>query len=140
MSNNILAIIGSAILLVLGGCSMWGGSDPMLNLSRGGFRATVYREGQPGETLLLPVGSPLLSAIEEIVKDSKGKWKRTIVTFAPVILVEGEDCKINVQTNRIIVNYQDSSGQWSQVITNINAHQYAQVEKIVSDLLKSKQR
>jgi hypothetical protein len=140
MSDKILVTIGIPILLVLGGCTMWGVSDPMLDFNRGEFRATVYTEGHPSETLPLPVGSPLLAKIDEIIKNRKGEWKRSYNSFAPVIFVESEDCKINVQPSRIIVNYRASSGEWSQVITNIDRNQYSQVEKVASDLLESKQR
>lgn len=140
MFVKILAIPGCAILVLLGIWSIiWPPSDPILDFKKAEVELLVYQGGTPVEDVQLPPGSLVMVAVEATLKAKKGKWKWSLVSWAPNIYLIGEKFSINIGQAQIVINYQVHPGKsWMQVKTALTREEKAKLEKAVSDFLRKR--
>lgn len=96
---------------------------------------TIFVQGggkDPFEASFAP-GSKVLELVDQILKSCKGKWARSYHTYAHVIYVRGSTFSVNFQTNLAIVNYQDSFGRWSQVVSDISPESFIGLEHAIKN-------
>ena len=126
----VLLLSFSGILFVYQGHTI----DPVVDLSEKALTLTVYKGGRPGKEVPVASDSVIVARINSLLLKKRGKWKRSFVTFAPVIIIRGEKISINCQRDRIIINFENSAGQTVQVVTSLATEEYSQIENAAGNL------
>jgi hypothetical protein len=131
---SIVIFVACCVFLVLVvGWKMFFVSDPVIDLSSKPCSLVVYTNGAPSMTMLLAPDSSLGLLVDKLLISKRNTWKRSLVSFAPVILVRSEVFSINFQESRVVVNFKDDSGNWSQVVSDLTNEKWLELQKEVAD-------
>ncbi|MDB5358583.1 MAG: hypothetical protein JWN24_5036 [Phycisphaerales bacterium] len=125
-----------SLVFVVGVCAalLWSSNvnsqKPHIDLTRGvSFR--VYDGGKIAHTGKASGDSPTVQELDKLVRDAAGKWKNSLVSYAPGLVFSGENFSITLQQNRMILNYSTETGKWAQTECDLAPGVYTELRKSI---------
>jgi hypothetical protein len=131
--SRVIFVTCGVFLVLVVGWKMFSVSDPVIDLSSKPCSLVVYTNGAPSMTVALAPDSSLGLLVDKVLISKRNTWKRSLVSFAPVILVRSEAFSVDFQESRVVVNFKDDSGSWSQVVSDLTNDEWVELEKEVAD-------
>jgi hypothetical protein len=120
-------------------CAEVSGQDPILDFSKG-VHFEVYAGGHIYHSGELSDHRAALQQLRKLLHHCSGKWRRSLITYAPGIAFKTANFSIMMQQGRLIVNAPaananaaDAKGKWVQVICDIPPERFAEMNKTLSD-------
>jgi hypothetical protein len=107
------------------------GPDPVIHLTGEPVELERYSDGTPSKSVSLPPDSELSRKIEAMLVDRRGKWTRSLYSYAPGILLRGETFSINLKPTAVILNFHNRTGNTDQVVSDLANEEFTEIEKLV---------
>jgi hypothetical protein len=110
---------------------------PNLDFSKG-VHFSVYASGHIIRSGDVKELSPAVQELGKVLRDCSGKWRFSLVSYAPGIEFRTDKFSINMQAKRLIVNSPanvnspDAKEKWAQVICDIPRDEFAKMSKLLS--------
>lgn len=128
----------SLMLLVIGVCvsAVWtrcmNVRDPEVDLTKG-VHFDVYESGKIVRSGECGADSSFVPQLAGLLHGEGGRWSASWVAYAPGIAVRGNQFAITIQRSKLVVNYADEKGRWSQVVTEVAPDVAAQLKQKLSN-------
>ena len=111
-------------------------ADPNIAFGNENLTLTLATNRYHSRTIPISSDSPFSRKAHEVFDYYHGKWQRSYASYAPVIYVSSDSFNINFQPSRVIVNFANLSGSWTQVETEITTEEYFELERIAFEVVK----
>ena len=83
-----------------------GEPPPNLDFSGQPITLEVYTGGRLMLTMTLDANSPLMEEVAFIIRRKDRRWRKSIVTYAPGVIIRSNTVHVNCGGNSVIVDYQ----------------------------------
>lgn len=135
-----LALLGFLLLIAVVVSYFYFPSDPVVSFSEDDIFLETRFQGEIINPKIIRMDSPVLSAVNDILKKKSGKWRVSYISYGSRIRIscgfEIVDFLYGEGLNLVIVNYGTDEGRPRQVVSDITTEEYRQIEKTVLEVFQ----